>query len=173
MKSVTIRGKRNTDRICGEPSRCIRSEASKYGFNFSAYGHRDQVGVVNSLYLDSDIEFKGEMTRILNKKISGYRVQDRQKGILDEDKFVTKENILEHLVASRLICHYCNEQVLFLYENVGEKTQWTLDRIDNGIGHNGDNVVIACLGCNIQRRDTNKDKFKFTKNLKIVKTDDI
>jgi len=170
MKSVTIHGKRNTDKICGEPGHCIRSEASKYNFSFSTYSHRDQVGIVNNLYLDGDIEFKGEMTQILNKKISGYKAQDRQKGILDESRFVDRDGILEHLVASRLVCHYCNEQVLFLYENIGEKKQWTLDRIDNNLGHNHDNVVIACLGCNIQRRDVNKDKFKFTKNLRIVKT---
>ena len=30
---------------------------------------------------------------------------------------------------------------------------WTLDRIDNNIGHNRDNVVISCLACNLQKRE--------------------
>jgi hypothetical protein len=47
--------------------------------------------------------------------------------------------------------------------------QWTLDRIDNDIGHNKKNLVIACLECNLKRKRTNKDKFMFTKNMKITR----
>jgi len=47
--------------------------------------------------------------------------------------------------------------------------QWTLDRIDNDMGHNNNNTVISCLGCNLQRRTTNQDKFLFTKQLKLKK----
>jgi hypothetical protein len=47
--------------------------------------------------------------------------------------------------------------------------QWTLDRIDNDIGHNKNNLVIACLECNLKRKRTNKDKFMFTKNMKIIR----
>ena len=28
--------------------------------------------------------------------------------------------------------------------------QWTLDRIDNNIGHSKENVVICCLKCNLK-----------------------
>jgi hypothetical protein len=51
---------------------------------------------------------------------------------------------------------------------VRENKQWTLDRIDNNLGHNEDNVVIACLECNLKRRRTNQSKFLFTKQLKIT-----
>ena len=44
-----------------------------------------------------------------------------------------------------------------------------LDRINNDLGHNKDNVKIACLGCNLKRRRLNMDKFLFTKQLKIQK----
>ena len=50
-----------------------------------------------------------------------------------------------------------------------EKEQWTLDRIDNNIGHTKDNVVISCLSCNIKRGVMDDAKFKFTKQLKIIK----
>ena len=50
-----------------------------------------------------------------------------------------------------------------------DKHQWTLDRIDNSIGHNKENVVISCLECNLKRRTTEIDRFTFTKQLKITK----
>jgi hypothetical protein len=49
--------------------------------------------------------------------------------------------------------------------------QWSLDRVDNNIGHNSGNVVISCLECNLKRRRTNKDAFMFTKNMVIIKED--
>ena len=59
--------------------------------------------------------------------------------------------------------------VELIYKEVRAKKQWTLDRIDNDIGHNNGNVIISCLECNLKRRRTNMDKFKFTKQLRIVK----
>jgi hypothetical protein len=54
---------------------------------------------------------------------------------------------------------------------VRELNQWTVDRIDNSLGHNKDNFVVACLNCNIKRRKTNTDKFLFTQQLRLVKKD--
>ena len=51
----------------------------------------------------------------------------------------------------------------------GEPGMVFLDRINNDIGHNDSNVVIACLKCNLKRRTTDADKFKFTKQMKIIK----
>ena len=70
-------------------------------------------------------------------------------------------------------CHYCACETYLLYEFVREMKQWSLDRINNDIGHNKNNLVISCLECNLKRRRTNKDAFFFTKNLKIVKTGQI
>ena len=46
---------------------------------------------------------------------------------------------------------------------------WTLDRINNDIGHYGDNVVIGCLACNLQKRRRGDEAFRFTKQLIIKK----
>jgi len=62
--------------------------------------------------------------------------------------------------------------MLVLYEIVREMTQWSIDRINNSEGHNQDNFVVACLNCNIKRRNTNSNKFLFTKNLNLVKIDE-
>ena len=59
--------------------------------------------------------------------------------------------------------------VLLFYKNVREEKQWTLDRIDNNSGHSNINTVIACLQCNLQRRNTNDKKFLFTKQMRLIK----
>ena len=56
-----------------------------------------------------------------------------------------------------------------MYDNVREKKQWTLDRLDNDQGHNRDNIVIACLDCNLKKRTMDDDKFKFSKQMRIIK----
>ena len=76
---------------------------------------------------------------------------------------------MEKLVISKLKCYYCRCNCLLMYDNVREKKQWTLDRIDNGLGHHNDNTVICCLECNLKKGTMNDEKFKFTKQLKITK----
>ena len=170
MKTIIINGKHNKDMI-NKVENPIREEVSRYKFDFENYNHEQQINIVNNLYLENDIEHKKEITSIISKKIQGYKSQDKQKKIWDEKRFISKDETLEALVASRLLCHYCNKELLLLYNKVGEKQQWTLDRIDNELGHFRNNIVISCLSCNLQRKDMNKDKFKFTKNLKIVRSE--
>ena len=59
--------------------------------------------------------------------------------------------------------------MFILYKNVRDKKQWSVDRIDNNLGHNIDNIVLACLDCNLKRRCKTSDKFLFTKQLNIIK----
>ena len=73
------------------------------------------------------------------------------------------------MVESKMKCFYCRCNMYLIYENVRQMNQWTLDRIDNHIGHNKNNLVISCLECNLKRRNTDKDKFLFTKRLNIKK----
>ena len=83
--------------------------------------------------------------------------------------FIKYDEVLNLLVSSKLLCCYCSDNIYILYEYVRENKQWSLDRIDNNIGHNNGNLVIACLSCNLKRKRTNKDAFMFTKNMIITK----
>lgn len=107
--------------------------------------------------------------RELKKKISSYKQQDLTKNMYNSQSFIHIEYVLQLLKESNLKCYFCSQELLLLYSIIRESTQWTLDRIDNDLGHNINNVLITCLECNLQRRKTNKDAFMFTKNLTIVK----
>tara|TARA_Y100000385_G_C12539996_1_gene403352 strand:- start:149 stop:511 length:363 start_codon:yes stop_codon:yes gene_type:complete len=107
--------------------------------------------------------------RELDKKISSYRSQDNKKNIVCN--LITYEELIEKLVISRLLCNYCRKTVKILFKEVRDKEQWTLDRIDNDLGHTNDNTVVCCLKCNLERRCLDAKKFEFTKQLKIKKAE--
>lgn len=110
---------------------------------------------------------------LISKKISSYKQQDIMKTRIDSDKFIKLDEVIDLLDKCKLECYYCKEKMLILYDVVREGKQWTLDRIDNDIGHNSGNCVISCLSCNLRRRRTSKDAFLFTKQLCLVKKDGI
>lgn len=111
------------------------------------------------------------ITSHIKHKISSYKQQDILKGKYLKQDFVSFKEVIELLNVSNMKCHYCACETFLLYEIVRENKQWSLDRINNDIGHNRNNLLIACLECNLKRRRTNKDAFMFTKNLKIVRLD--
>jgi len=105
----------------------------------------------------------------IKTKLSSYKQQDiLKKKYLPQD-FVSYNDVITLLSQSNMKCYYCSCETYLLYEIVREMKQWSLDRINNDIGHNKNNLVICCLECNLKRRRTNKDAFFFTKNLKIQK----
>lgn len=106
----------------------------------------------------------------INEKINGYKNQDIKKNLFSPDKFVDFDFILNLLKSSNLICFYCKEPVIILYENVREPKQWTLERVNNSFGHNRDNLVLSCLCCNLKRRCMFQERYIFTKQMKIIKT---
>ena len=101
----------------------------------------------------------------LKNKMSGYKQQDIFKKKIDLNNFTTFENIIYLLHESQLKCCYCHKEIYILYKQVREMSQWTLDRIDNDVGHNSGNLVISCLKCNLKRRRINKNSFMITKNM--------
>ena len=165
MKKIIINGKRNIDKIKGEKGkRKITENIDKKVFN-----ELSQVEYLNKLYLEEKFNGSDFIKKELERKINGYKNQDVKKKKLEKN-LITYEQCLEKLVISKLKCYYCKQKCLLTYENVREEKQWTLDRLDNSEGHNKDNVVICCLKCNLKRRTTDDKKFKFSKQMRIIKT---
>jgi hypothetical protein len=108
----------------------------------------------------------------IQQKIRGYKNQDIVKNKYDPENFVNIKTVLDLLVESEMKCHYCLEKTHIIYEHVREPKQWSLDRIDNKIGHINNNLMIACLSCNLKRRTMYHERYVFTKQLKINKIDE-
>jgi len=105
----------------------------------------------------------------LKHKISSYKQQDILKNRFNKDNFTNFNDVIDLLNKSSLKCYYCKKDIFILYKQVKEMSQWTLDRIDNNLGHNIGNLVISCLKCNLKRRRINKTSFFLTKNMTIKK----
>tara|TARA_Y100000817_G_C16846164_1_gene540119 strand:- start:389 stop:853 length:465 start_codon:yes stop_codon:yes gene_type:complete len=136
----------------------------KYNLTFNHQNY------INQLYLGIDFSEKNTILKELKKKLSSYLMQDKKKKRpYDKKKYINLDKLLPMLVASKLRCCYCKCAVMILYNNSREPRQWTLDRIDNSEPHNEDNVVIACLKCNLERRRRDNKKFLMGKQLIIHK----
>jgi hypothetical protein len=129
------------------------------------------LGLENNYKLGlTDEQYKIIVAQI-NKKIYSYKQQDIIKKRLETEKLIGLEEVLTILKSNQLCCYYCKKRVNLLYDVVREMNQWTLDRINNDLGHNSGNCVLSCLSCNLKRRRTGADAFLFTKQLNIVKKD--
>lgn len=129
----------------------------------------NHVKYINMLYLNSEFDESKKLKKELLNKLSNYKQQDKKKNRYNENNFLKIEELMEKLVVSKLKCNYCKNQCLLFYKNIREKMMWTLDRINNNLGHNRDNVVISCLGCNLQKRRRGEEAFKFVKQMVIKK----
>jgi hypothetical protein len=174
MKNIEIKGKHQKHKIdrANDPNNknivatrdCMQTISPEF------FLIKNQISMINKLYLNSEKEFeyKKECLREIDKKIASYKAQDINKNKYEENN-ITQEQTIEKLVCSKLKCYYCSCNMFIFYNKVRDSEQWTLDRIDNDLPHQNNNVIVCCLRCNLQRRRQNKDKFLFTKQLKIVK----
>ena len=126
---------------------------------------------MNNLKKEEDKNASKIMSKQIEKKISSYKQQDIDKKVLNNEKIINLKCIIDKLIETEIKCYYCKSKMFVLYENVREPKQWTVDRINNDLGHNIDNYVLACLDCNLKRRCKSADKFLFTKQLNIIKKD--
>ena len=104
----------------------------------------------------------------IQRKIHGYRSQDVKKNKFDISKFISLEYVLERIVHTELNCFYCQGPVKIWYEIARDPLQWTLERIDNKIGHNVGNVEISCLQCNLKRRCMHHERYLKTQAMRQV-----
>lgn len=116
-----------------------------------------------------DVSLNNMIKREISKKVSSYKSQDKKNGKYDEEQHISYEQLLEKLESCQLKCYYCDLDLFLLYKKRGEPMQWSLERFDNNLGHYNSNTCISCLKCNLQRRTSNHEYFKFSKNLSIKK----
>ena len=171
--------KNNTKKMRVEKEKKMRVETKTWGLTNNDLSHEKQLSILTSLPMgltnnsptnsSEKNKYNSMFISHIKNKISGYNQQDILKKKLEESLFVNFEQVLELLKSCELKCHYCSQEIFILYERVRELKQWSLDRINNYIGHNNGNLVVACLECNLKRRRTNKDAFMFTKNLVITR----
>jgi len=149
-----------------------RVVAEKWNFSDDFFEYESQLKMVKDILKHEEKDEKN-VAKIaiqqINKKITGYKQQDILKKKLDNNKFITFEAVIEKMVECELKCRYCKECMNVLYDISREMKQWSVDRINNDLGHNIDNFHLACLDCNLKRRRRTDEKFLFTKQLNIVK----
>lgn len=183
MKQLVIKSKRTKRILVGDigdeddnkreslpvvPIHLIGMKAQYELLRATHYEHTFTGDVATEIGLDS----KSLLGRELSSKLNGYKQQDVKKKLYDASSFITIEQLRSKLIDELLTCVFCGIQVKLLYDKVRDDTQWTLDRVDNDLGHSDSNTRIACMKCNLQRRRIDYDKFQWTKNLVITKETD-
>jgi len=133
------------------------------------YNIENQLNIFTSFCEDMDFSGNKTIKKEICKKMSSYKSQDKKNGKYDEKQHITYPEIIQKLKESNLRCYYCNNKLFLMYKTRGEPLQWSLERFNNNIGHYKNNTCISCLKCNLQRRTSNHEYFKFSKNLSIVK----
>jgi len=149
-----------------------RVDAENWTFTPDDYACESQLNNIKNI-VQNNYTFTDKTTKItlqqINKKIYGYKQQDIIKKLWNNENFITLESVINKMIETELKCYYCCCEMNVLYDISREMKQWTVDRIDNDLGHNIDNYYLACLECNLKRRRRSDDKFLFTKQMKLVK----
>ena len=171
---VCIEGKRNvdklTDKLLNNGKNPKRERTLKWTIDDALFNYDKQLEVLRRLIADdTTLEERKFFIKEIKNKLDGYSRQDAENGIRDLSAFISLNATIELLLVSKLRCMYCRQCCELIYKDVMAPRQWTLDRVDNDQGHNDGNVAIACLACNLQRRNMDAERFKFGKQLRIVK----
>lgn len=157
-KTIVITGKNSSDSF-----NVKKEERIRVGANDIEFDHEQTRSILS---IDNDICIKA-----IERKIMGYKYQDNKKDLHNQNELISLQEAKQKLLDCDLKCNYCSKIVKVIYRVVRDPLQWTLDRIDNKKNHSNDNTIISCLHCNLKRRNINKDKFEFSQNMIIVKSD--
>lgn len=174
-KSITYNGVVKKDLIKSsiKEKNKKRIESANWTFDLDYYDYDNQIKMIKNI-LNNNYNHVDKVSKIavqqIHKKIYGYKQQDIIKKLFNADEFITFESIVDKMCQCDLKCYYCSSNMNVLYDISREMNQWTVDRINNDLGHNLTNYYLACLDCNLKRRRRSDEKFLFTKKLKIVKT---
>jgi hypothetical protein len=172
-----IHNKRQVKNLNSEPGAMKiakkRVQSEKWSFSNENFEYLNQLQMVKNIFNNEFRHNDDDVSKIalqeINKKISGYKQQDRIKKRYDEPQFLTLESVVLKMVECELKCRYCRGEMDVIYDISRESRQWSVDRINNDLGHNLTNFHLACLECNLKRRRRTDEKFLFTKQLNIIK----
>jgi len=142
-----------------------------YNLDPILFDHNFQIKSINNIYFDNSFVHSKIFIKEIKKKINNYKSQDNKKFIDNSYNinFITFNDIIEKLIASKLSCYYCNNKIFIIYKYIRDDYQWTLDRLNNHDIHSNNNTIISCYKCNIQRRTKNSNKFKLSKDIINIK----
>jgi len=169
---VCIEGKRNVDKLLNNNDKVKpkRARTLKWTIDDAFFDYNKQMEVLRRLIADDHaLEERKFFIKEIKNKLDGYARQDTENDVKDLSAFISLNATIELLLVGKLRCAYCRECCELIYKDVMASRQWTLDRVDNDRGHNDGNVVLACLACNLQRRTMDAERFKFGKQLRIIK----
>lgn len=149
-----------------------RVQSEKWSFSNENYKYVNQLQMMKNI-CGNKFVYTDDVAKIavqeINKKIYGYKQQDKIKNRYNETNFLTLESVILQMVECELKCRYCRGEMDVIYDISRESRQWSVDRINNDIGHDITNFHLACLECNLKRRRRTDEKFLFTKQLNIIK----
>lgn len=80
----------------------------------------------------------------IRTKLVSHKSYDKQHDMYEDKHFVTEEWVIEELERTHWICP---EQGCEIVQHSGNR-QWSIDRIDNDLGHTIHNCRIICVSCN-------------------------
>lgn len=171
LPNIEPRKREKKDLEPKEIKKKVITNSDKWIFSGDDFSYDNQYNIISRLQkennsCDEDCKL---VCREIQKKIQGYKSQDILKKLYLESDFIDLPWVIQLLYDCNLDCYYCKEKTHIIYETVRELKQWSLERIDNSIGHNKGNVVIACLKCNVSRGTMYHERYAFTKQLNIVK----
>jgi hypothetical protein len=99
-----------------------------------------------------NIDWKKEVLnpKNLDSKIDSYRVSDEGKGL---ETNINEEHIIALLEEQECLCYHCHQDMKINEYGKNDENQYSVDRLDNNLGHVKNNVVISCWGCNRGHRN--------------------
>jgi hypothetical protein len=157
----------------------IYKKSEQWNLQEIDYSFENQQYILNQIYekwiSNEKCEYSEQetiMIQQINQKINGYKNQDKKKNrIQNENDFIDFFYIVNKLKECQMLCYYCHCSMYILYSTARNKSQWTVDRINNDIGHEKTNINLVCLECNLKRKRTNDTKFMFTSQFLLKKMD--
>jgi hypothetical protein len=166
MKKIALPQEKETKKVKSEKEKRDRKIISSEKWVYHDITQVREQEIVNQCILQEI----NDDTKLLRSQIKGklhsYKGQDKTKTLKeDENEFMDVECVLKLLQEGNNTCYYCKSTIKLFYEKVREPIQWTLERLDNSLGHNTNNCVIACLKCNLSRRTMYHERYTLTKQL--------